>query len=309
MRFDGAVPHGGYAWWYVDALSGDRRHALTIIAFIGSVFSPWYAAARRRGRGDPENHVSINAILYRPEGKKWAMTERGRGDLHRSARHIAIGPSSLRWCAGKLIIEIDEWTVPLPGRLRGTVVIDPGPIFGEVHALDSAGRHRWRPVAPLARAEAHFTAPDLAFSSHAYLDMNAGDEALENGFSSWVWSRSALPGGGTAIFYDAVARTTTGASIANSYAPDGTVTPLARPPLRELPGLLWRVERSARSAQPIDAAGLKNLEDTPFYTRSSFSATIEGQACPTISESVDLDRFAARWVQGLLPFKMPRWSK
>ena len=50
-RFDAAVPPGGYAWWYVDALSDDGRHGLTIIAFIGSVFSPYYACARRRGDG------------------------------------------------------------------------------------------------------------------------------------------------------------------------------------------------------------------------------------------------------------------
>ena len=33
----------GYVWWYVDALSDDGRHGLTLIAFIGSVFSPYYA--------------------------------------------------------------------------------------------------------------------------------------------------------------------------------------------------------------------------------------------------------------------------
>ena len=43
----------GYVWWYVDALSDDGRHGLTLIAFIGSVFSPYYALARRRGAGDP----------------------------------------------------------------------------------------------------------------------------------------------------------------------------------------------------------------------------------------------------------------
>ena len=59
----------GYAWWYVDALSDDGAHALTIIAFIGSVFSPYYAWARQRGRGDPENHVAVNVALYGTPGK------------------------------------------------------------------------------------------------------------------------------------------------------------------------------------------------------------------------------------------------
>ena len=43
LSFDQPVAPGGYAWWYVDALSDDGRHGLTIIAFVGSVFSPYYA--------------------------------------------------------------------------------------------------------------------------------------------------------------------------------------------------------------------------------------------------------------------------
>ena len=50
-RFDRPVPPNGYLWWYLDALSDDGRHGFTIIAFVGSVFSPYYAAARRRGGG------------------------------------------------------------------------------------------------------------------------------------------------------------------------------------------------------------------------------------------------------------------
>ena len=49
--FDTPVAPGGYAWWYIDALSDDGRCGLTIIAFIGSVFSPYYALARRRAPG------------------------------------------------------------------------------------------------------------------------------------------------------------------------------------------------------------------------------------------------------------------
>ena len=49
LRFDQPVVRNGYAWWYIDALSDDGKQGLTIIAFIGSVFSPYYAWARRRG--------------------------------------------------------------------------------------------------------------------------------------------------------------------------------------------------------------------------------------------------------------------
>ena len=63
------VPHGGYAWWYVDALSDDGRHGLTIIAFVGSVFSPYYAlrAAARRRR--PARPLRPQRRALRPGGR------------------------------------------------------------------------------------------------------------------------------------------------------------------------------------------------------------------------------------------------
>ena len=66
-RFDRPVPPGGYVWWYVDALSDDGRHGLTLIAFIGSVFSPYYAWRAAR-RGDPLDHCALNVALYGAAG-------------------------------------------------------------------------------------------------------------------------------------------------------------------------------------------------------------------------------------------------
>ena len=43
---------------------------LPIIAFIGSVFSPYYAWS---GRTDPYNHCAINLALYGPRSSRWAM--------------------------------------------------------------------------------------------------------------------------------------------------------------------------------------------------------------------------------------------
>ena len=71
---------GGYAWWYVDALSDDGQHGLTLIAFIGSVFSPYYAWARRRGPADPQNHCALNVALYGPGGNRWAHDRTAAGE-------------------------------------------------------------------------------------------------------------------------------------------------------------------------------------------------------------------------------------
>ncbi len=56
-----SVPAGGYAWWYVDGVSDDGRHGITVIAFLGSVFSPYYAWSRDK---DPIDHSAVNVVLY-----------------------------------------------------------------------------------------------------------------------------------------------------------------------------------------------------------------------------------------------------
>jgi carotenoid 1,2-hydratase len=74
--FDTVVPSQGYRWWYVDALSDDERYGLTIIGFIGSVFSPYY---KQSGRDIPLDHSCLNIALY-GKGARWVMTERSAGD-------------------------------------------------------------------------------------------------------------------------------------------------------------------------------------------------------------------------------------
>ncbi|MFN7269094.1 MAG: carotenoid 1,2-hydratase, partial [Cereibacter sp.] len=83
----------GYAWWYVDGVCDDGRHAISVIAFIGSVLSPWYAWS---GRRDPEHHVGLNVATYGPGGR-FTMTDRGRAALRRDAHSLTIGPSAVRW--------------------------------------------------------------------------------------------------------------------------------------------------------------------------------------------------------------------
>ena len=46
--FDLNIPPNGYGWWYMDGLSDDGTKAVSVIAFIGSVFSPWYSWSGRK---------------------------------------------------------------------------------------------------------------------------------------------------------------------------------------------------------------------------------------------------------------------
>ncbi|WP_202617955.1 hydratase [Aureimonas leprariae] len=227
------------------------------------------------------------------------MTERGRGTLNASAARLAIGPSAWTWTGRQLVIDIDEWTVPVPKRLRGRIIVEPGPVFAEEICLHDNRRHFWRPVAPCARVEARFDHPDLGWRGSAYLDMNHGAEPLEAGFRRWDWCRSEADGG-TRIHYETSPREGGPRSLALEYRRDGTLASLAAKPSRPLPRTGWRVARSAPGAAHVE----RTLEDTPFYSRSMLGQ--DGSRRRAIHETVDLDRFRSRWVQALLPFKMPR---
>ncbi|TGD98734.1 carotenoid 1,2-hydratase [Methylobacterium nonmethylotrophicum] len=291
---------GGYAWWYVDGVSDDGRHGITIIAFLGSVFSPYYAWS---GRADPLDHSAVNVVLYgRP--KAWAMTERRRGSVRRDATSLSIGPSSLDWDGSVLTIRVDEVTSPLPSRLTGTIRVRPAGITPGPFTLDAEGRHRWWPLSPASRIEVAFERPSLRWNGHAYFDTNEGDVALEDSFRSWTWSRSTLRHG-AAILYDVERRDGSRQDLSLRFDPDGTPQPIAPPVPAALPPTLWRLPRATRSDDGT-AAVLCRFEDAPFYSRSLLSARICGEAVQPVHEALDLDRFRNPLVRLMLPFRMPR---
>lgn len=304
-RFDAAVMPEGYLWWYVDALSGDGRHGITIIAQVGSCFSPYYARARRRGDSDPLNHNSLNVALY-GECKRWSMTERGRSALRRDASWLEIGPSSLYWDGTSLTIQIDEVTAPLPSRIRGTVRVYPSAVAGTPYHLDHAGRHCWAPIAPRAHVEVKLDRPSLRWSGGGYLDSNWGAEPLEMAFRRWEWSRAMLSDGGAAILYDVTQRDGHKPPLGLRFAPGGEVEPFEAPPHVRLPNTGWLMRRGTRVDPQKIARVTETLEDTPFYTRSVLETHLLGERVTAMHESVCLDRFSSRVVQAMLPFRIPR---
>ncbi len=298
---------GGYRWWYIDALSDDGRHGLTIIGFVGSVFSPYYARARRRGAAQPEAHCAINAILYGPRSKHWAATERGAGDLERSVERLAVGPSELRYEGESLVADVHEVTVPWPRRLVGTVRLTPSARQPLQFPLDPAGRHHWWPAAPSARVDIDFSYPSLRWQGHGYFDSNWGEEPLEAGFTRWHWARQSEPDGAVSVRYEAWPRQGKVQQIGRRFADDGSSADIdVGQSIKLPPTLVWRMPRPARGEQGLAVA--RTLEDTPFYSRSVLSSDGSGQ-WDTVHESLDLDRFASRWVQFLLPFRMPRFPR
>ncbi|WP_245470887.1 hydratase [Bradyrhizobium guangzhouense] len=276
-----------------------------MIAFVGSVFSPYYALARRVGRGDPLNHCALNVALYGERRKHWAMTERGRNAIGRTKREFVIGPSSVDWDGDALTFRIDEVAAPFPHRLRGVVRAYPSALTSDAFALDAAGRHCWHPIAPCSRVQVDFQNPAIRWLGDGYFDMNYGAVPLELEFRNWEWSRAALRRE-TIISYDTVGRNQDGSSLALRFDRKGKVEQLEPLPRATLRPTGWRVPRTARGDAQQIATVARTLEDAPFYARSQLSATLLGETVDMMHESLSLDRFRMPIVQAMLPFRMPR---
>jgi carotenoid 1,2-hydratase len=289
-------------------LSDDGRHGITLIGFVGSVFSPYYAWARRRGNPDPNHHCAINVALY-GDMKRWAMTERGRGDLARDTHHLTIGPSSLSWDGQALTVTIDETTAPIPSKLRGQVRLTPHCLTDYSFALDGQGLHQWRPIAPSARVEVDLEQPGLRWQGPGYLDSNRGEEPVEKGFRYWDWSRAVMENQETLVLYEADRRDGGHSLLALRFDADGKAREVEPPPAHTLPtARIWRAPRATR-ADTGSAVIRHTFEDTPFYARSLLDARIHGEKAVAFHESLSLDRFDNPVVRLMLPFRMPRRAR
>ncbi len=279
---------------------------MTVIALIGSVFSPYYAWARRRGGASPLNHCAMNVALYGPRGKRWAMTERPRASVRRNPLSLTIGPSAMSWDGNSLKVEIDEVTAPFPSRLRGTVRLYPAQVGVDQLSLDREGRHKWHPIAPCSRVEVDFEHPAIHWSGQGYLDSNNGGAPLEDAFNGWSWSRAKIDRE-TVVTYDVACRDGADRSIAMRFDPTGRTEAFDPPPRHMLPKTGWRIARETRADDDYTPRVRRTLEDGPFYARSLLSTSLLGMEATAVHESLSLDRFRSGLVKAMLPFRMPRW--
>lgn len=304
--FAASLAPNGYAWWYLDALSDCGRYGLTVIAMLGCVFSPWYARARRHGPVDPLQHSALNVVLYRGQGRRWAMTERDATAVTRHEHQLSIGPSRVTWDGETLQIDVDEKTSPWPQTLRGQIRVTPTVRHATAYPLDAAARHLWWPIAPLARVSVAFDAPNLNWQGSAYLDANQGLAPLETDFESWNWSRSHGTTR-TRVLYDTIsAAGNDNRSWSLEFDADGSVRTRSSPSLRPMARTAWGIDRHTPCDLGMEPAVIETLESAPFYARSIIETTLDGQRLEAFHESVSLRRFEKRWVQTLLPVRLPR---
>jgi carotenoid 1,2-hydratase len=271
------------------------------------VFSPYYAWARRHGTPAASAHCAFNVALYGGDRHRWAMTERGEGSMAASPKHLAIGSSRLTWDGRILTADIDEVTAPLPSRVVGCVELEPLCLTGFTATIDAAERHRWSPLAPLARVTVRLDRPKMTWSGQAYFDANNGDEPLETAFQRWDWART-IERDRTRILYDVTTAAGESSAMALVCDASGRVTQAEVPPVADVGRTFWRLARRTRADAVATPRVRATWEDGPFYARSLLETSIAGDPVLAIHETLSLARFRQPIVQAMLPFRMPRRS-
>ncbi|MEM9060325.1 MAG: carotenoid 1,2-hydratase [Pseudomonadota bacterium] len=272
------------------------------MAFIGSVFSPWY---RWAGRRRPHNHVCINVALYGPGGR-FTMTERGEGALSQSVQRFQVGPSSLEWRNGTLVIDVDELSNPIVSRVRGQIRLTPANVTTSEVPLTRDGGHVWRPFAPTARIEVDLDRSHWKWSGHGYFDANFGTRALEDDFSYWTWGRFPV-GNETLAFYDVDRRDGTALSFGVRIDEAGEVHLVdTLPPKTRFRRNPWLVRREIRSDAGYRPREVTPMLHAPFYARAAVRTQIDGVETVGVHEALDLVRFRSPLLKPMLAVRVPR---
>lgn len=309
---------GAYAWWYFDALSDDGRTALVAIFFVGSVFSPYYAARLARGEEpEPSEHVAVNLAIYR-DGKRpwWVFSEYGASRLEVRPRGMGVAASSFeRDADGSFALRIDDVRVGTRSRTLGEIRVTPsGDRTLTSGDVDLAGRaHRWRCAVPQARVRATFTAPALTFEGRGYHDVNAGDEPPGRALASWSWGR-AHHGDRTRVFFDTRGRDGRRAHLTFDTRAGRSAAILAPRVERAALGswLLpvpdaFDVGQDERGAR-MHLGPRRPLERAPFYQRfaAPFPDPSGGPSVLGVGEHVDFSRFANPVVARMIALRVAR---
>ncbi|MCP3135865.1 carotenoid 1,2-hydratase [Pyxidicoccus xibeiensis] len=286
---------GAYRWFYADVTAGP--FSAVCIFMLGSLFSPRYSVAARRG-GRPVEHSAVNFALYHEGVRRlWVLSEYARAEVESPGR-LRIGRSSLTYGDGGTVrMEVDDWTAPWGRPVRASLTLEPMTPVGEVVQLMPELPHYWQALAP--RAQARLDVPTLGIKADGlgYHDTNHGDELLGARLSGWHWARTHRHG----------------ETVVDYHLPDGVA------PLRVVAGEGGvRCERGLTSElRPTNITGWglrvpsrlhagnqlvgepRLLESSPFYAR------LEARqgALDSMGEVADFRRFHSPFIRWMAHFR------
>lgn len=292
-------------------VSADGRYALTVIAFLGSVFSPTYAGASAAAaspgeRPDPLAHCALNVALESPEGTAWVQCE--GLPATRTADRLMLGDSVISAWPGGLEIDLRVPVTRFFGRpgemLEGRVTLHPA--FTDGAGLLLAPGQPWHPVVPRGHAQVSLTrgggAP-IRFEGAAYHDANLGDAPLAQAFRRWAWARWPTAEGGARVAYRGERADGGRFDVSLAWDAAGRRRTLDPGAWRLLWPTGWGLSRPAPAEALTEADGLpRTLLDAPFYVRT----LLPGGG---VNESVDLLRFNTKWVRHLLGYRTHRLTR
>ena len=233
------------------------------------------------------------------------MTERGQGALKLSQHRFQVGPSSLEWRNGELVIDVDEISNPIVSRVMGQIRLKPSGLTDVELPLHPKGTHVWRPFAPTARVEVDLNRSRWKWQGHGYFDANFGTRALEDDFSYWTWGRFPT-GDGTTTFYDADRRDGSTLAVAVRFDGQGNASIVEAPPKTRFNRNLWLVRRETRADPGYRPREVQAMLHAPFYSRAAVRTQIDGAETVGVHEALDLDRFASPLLKPMLAVRVPR---
>jgi carotenoid 1,2-hydratase len=284
-------------------VSDDGRFTIVVIVLLGNPFSPRYARARASGRAVALDHSALHVAIGGPDARRWALSERRIVEQDRRASEVVLSRSRACWTERGLEVEIHESTTPGRRPIRGRMTLFPERTTSEVVSLDSAGVHRWWPVAPVAHVEVALTEPALRFRGHGYHDANAGATPLESEFSHWAWSRARLTGERSVVTYDVVDRT--GEKRARTFLFGAAGFDCAASVQRgRLPTTRWLLDRSIGADRGASPRLVRSLEDGPCYARALAETRLFGEPTVAMHEVLSGDRLRRAWVRFFLGFRI-----
>jgi carotenoid 1,2-hydratase len=285
---------GTYRWYYADVTAGE--YSAVFILMVGSLFSPRYSVAARRG-GLPREHCAVNFALYHRGARlRWVLSEYP-GVAQESPRRLCIGRSMLSYEDGVVRMEVDERTAPWGRPVRARLVLEPLTPLGDEVQLVPGLPHWWRPLAPRARARLEVATEGVEAEGLGYHDTNHGGEQLGARLERWHWSRThgeqetvvdyVLPEGVAPLRVTAGPR---GVLCTRGSGAEALPTGLT--------GWGLRVPRRLRAGNRVVGAP-RLLESSPFYAR----VEAREQGLDTLGEVADFRRFHSPFIRWMAHFR------